>query len=324
MGSLDWGGASAQITRVVREQTSVSTSRNITLNGKQYHLLARTNLCYGQAEALARHRAGLVYSFYNNHSHLEVDDGEIDVVDPCLPQGAVNGPITLSQLYGSPCTTMLDVSFMNKVRSNNNNITFISDQNKTVCSSLVLNQFTPQNCTALFVPLANETSCLDPATIPPPGHIKYLAMSTYWYLTSGLDLPTSFPFSTFINITSTLCTSNVTSPVLTSLGPGADMACFQATFMSHLLTTAYHFNSTTWPQISFVKRVADAEVGWGLGHAIVQANSLSSADGRQYVSSPLLVLLLSVSILLLLGSVAAVFKVRSVSRSYTRLLEETV
>jgi len=322
MGALDWGGASAQITRVEKEQ--LSGSRNISLYGKQYPLMARSNLCYGQAEALARHRAGLVYTLYINQSKLMDDEGKVDVEDPCLPQGAVIAPIPFSQLYGSPCTTMLDASFMNKARSSNKTINFISSQNQTLCSSLVLEQFTPQSCTAQFVALANETSCLDPSTIPPPGDIKYLAMSTYWYLTSGLNLPTSFPYSTFTNITSTLCSSNVTSPVLTSLGSVADIACFQAVFMRHLLTTAYHFNSTTWPQISFVKRVADAEVGWGLGHAIVQANSLDSVGGKQYVSFPLLVLMLSVSGLLLLASVAAVCQGRSVSRSYSRLLEETV
>jgi len=321
---LDWGGASAQITREMGDQSSATKSRNISLYGKQYHLVANTNLCYGQSEALARHKAGLVFSFYNNQSLLVVGEEDIDIVDPCLPKGAVIKPVSLSQLFGSPCATILDVDFMTKVKLSNKTITFVSKQNQTLCTSLVLNQFNTQNCKAKYVPLANETSCLDPATFPPPGNMKYLAMSTYWYLTSGLNLPTSFPLSTFTNITSTLCSSNKTSTVLTSLGTMADMACFQATFMNHLLITAYHFNSTTWPQISFVKRVANAEVGWGLGHALVQANSVAGAGGRQYVSSPLLVLLLSVSSLLLMAGVAAAFQGRSVSRRYTRLLEETV
>jgi len=319
IGALDWGGASAQITRVVEEESD--SNRNLTLYGREYQLLARTNLCYGQAEALARHRAGLVYSRYREQRELLDGEGDVVVEDACLPQGAVIKPVTLSKLYGSPCTTIIDSSFMDMVRDSNKTITFTSQHNMTICSSLVLDLFTPQTCKSVFSPQPNETTCLDPDTIPPPGNIKYLAFSTYWYLTSGLNLPTSFPLSNFTNITSTLCSANATSSLLTSLGPVADMACFQATFMTHLLTTAYHFNSSTWPQISFVKRVSDAEVGWGLGHAIVQANNVTPSQGGHYISVSLFVVLLCVCCLLLLLSVATAYQGRRVRRQYSRLQE---
>jgi len=317
MGALDWGGASSQITRVVEEQSQAN--KKLALYGKKYNLLARSNLCYGQAEALNRHRASLVYSMYNEQGLVHQNQTDIFVPDPCLPQGSSTKPTSLGQLYSSPCTSMVDMDFMNMVRKSNKNITFYSQHYHTACSSTVLNLFTPTNCTSLFVPQSGEATCLDPATIPHPGDVKYLAFSTYWYLTHGLGLPPSFPLERFIKITSHLCSLNKTSPMLVPLGPVADMACFQATFMNHLLTKAYHFNSTTWPQISFVKRIADAEVGWGLGHAIAQANNVAPPEGRQYISLPVLVVLLSISGFLLLICVATALQGMFMRREYTRL-----
>jgi len=318
MGALDWGGASSQITRMVGEKSQAD--RNLTLYGKEFNLLARSNLCYGQAEALNRHKAGLVYNMYMQGKQLEQSPNHtLLVTDPCLPQGSDSKPVPVAQLYSSPCTDMADKEFVDKVKDSKDMVTFTSSQNQTLCTSTVLNLFTPTTCQAMFVPQQGETTCMDPTTIPLPGDMKYLAFSTYWYLTKGLGLGQNFILADFVNVTSQLCSAKKTSPLLVSLGPVADMACFQAIFMNHLLTKAYHFNSATWPQISFVKRIADAEVGWGLGHAIAQANSASPPEGKQYISLPLLLVLLSISGLLLLFCLASMLQVMCMRRQYTRL-----
>jgi len=312
MGALDWGGASSQITRMVDDGARVD--RRITLYGQEYNLLARSHLCYGQAEALKRHKAGLVYKSYKEHGNLT-----LTVPDPCLPEGALIESVPLTQLYSSPCTHMVDTEFMDKIKQSQEPVTFIPDQNQTICSSNILDLFTPNTCQAMFTPQPGETTCLDPSTIPPPGDMKFLAFSTYWYLTSGLGLQSNFSLGKFTDITEQLCKAHRNSTLLASLGFVADKACFQATFMTHLLTKAYHFNSSTWPQISFVKRIADAEVGWGLGYAITQANNLPPTEGRQYISSSLFLVLVCVSGLLLLLSVGSILQVMFKRREYSRL-----
>ena len=54
-------------------------------------------------------------------------------------------------------------------------------------------------------------------------------------------------------------------------------SCFKGLFMHRLLTRGYHFQE--WQDISIVKRVADAEVGWTLGYMIKRSNSAASATG---------------------------------------------
>jgi len=312
MGALDWGGASSQITRMVDDGDK--GDRKITLYGQDYHLLARSHLCYGQAEAHRRHKAALVYRLYKEHGNLTMT-----VHDPCLPEGAGIEPIPLTELYNSPCTHLVDTEFMERIKQSQSNVTFIPDQNQTICSSNVIDLFTPNTCQAMFVSQPGETTCLDPSSIPPPGDMKHLAFSTYWYLTSGLGLPSSFSLANFTDITEQLCQAHKNSTLLAPLGFVADMACFQATFMTHLLTKAYHFNSSTWPQISFVKRIADAEVGWGLGYAIAQANNLPPTEGRQYISFPLFLVLVFVSGLLLLLGAGSTLQVIFKRREYSRL-----
>ena len=276
LGALDWGGASCQITRMV-DDGGVGDSR-ITLYGQDYNLLTRSHLCYGQAEVHYRHKAGLVYRLYKEHGSLTTE-----VPDPCLPEGAVVDTIPLTELFSSPCTNMMDTEFMDKINQSKGNVTFIPDQNQTICLSSIMDLFTPRICLAMFVPQPGETTCLDPSTIPPPGNMKYLAFSTYWYITNKLGLQSNFPLAKLTDITEQLCQAHINSTVLAPLGSVANIACFKASYMTQLLTRGYHFNSSTWPQISFVKRIDKTEVGWGLGYAVAQANSLPPTEGRQYI-----------------------------------------
>ena len=78
--------------------------------------------------------------------------------------------------------------------------------------------------------------------------------------------------------------------------------------MYHLLTTGYHFDSSSWPRIKFEKRIADTEVGWGLGHATIQANSVPA---QLYLSLTGMVILVIIGLLFILLSVSAAVKVSS-------------
>ena len=126
--------------------------------------------------------------------------------------------------------------------------------------------------------------CLDPSLVPrPPRGLQYLAMSTYWYLTQGMNLTGTFSLDQFTATSRDVCALAASDPALAHLDEkSAVTACFQSVLMLRLLTSGYHFDAASWPQLHFVKRVAGAEVGWGLGHAVMEANSLEM-DGLQYI-----------------------------------------
>ena len=138
-------------------------------------------------------------------------------------------------------------------------------------------------CMSTWQPMKDELTCLNPADIAPPIHnLTYLAMSTYFYISHHLNMTAPFSMSQFVATTNDICSLSATHPRLQLLKKvKADTsACFQSLLMLHLLTSGYHFNETSWDQIQFVKRINGTEVGWSLGHAMIQAHSLM---GHQYI-----------------------------------------
>ena len=269
VGALDWGGASSQITWVV-ENESASSNYNISFDERNFRLFSKSNLCYGQSEALKRHRALLIFKRLRMSTTLNQTEAFV-VEDPCLPVGSSIDPVPASELFVSPCTKLRDQQFMNHMKEANISIGFISSQNMSQCSSAISDQFNPAVCTALFaVPDAEET-CIDPTSIPsPPGRMRFIAFSTYWYLKTGMDLGSSFSFEDFNSRVTEICSRNRSS------SSNVNKTCFQGLFMIHLLEQAYHFKPSNWHQIEFLKRVSGAEVGWSLGHALIEANSNES------------------------------------------------
>ena len=69
VGALDWGGASSQVT-----VPDPAGGEEVSIGGEQFNLSSSSHLCYGQAESLKRHRAGLVLS-----SHQE---GQLNLSSP--------------------------------------------------------------------------------------------------------------------------------------------------------------------------------------------------------------------------------------------------
>merc|ERR1711952_556488 len=65
------------------------TDQEITVAGVTYSLHSQSNLCYGQAEALNRHRAALLLDHYRQHGSSFGNLTSVAVPDPCLPAGAV-------------------------------------------------------------------------------------------------------------------------------------------------------------------------------------------------------------------------------------------
>ena len=174
-GALDWGGASAQITVTREEQEDVV----LELFGDRFPLLSRSHLCYGQSEAINRHRASLLYQLFQaSNSSLPPTALTLTLKDPCLPEGAsVN--LSLPSLLSSPCTHYKDATFLqwaNKLPSQVLLVPGAPDQ----CKMKVEEVFQPSICRDRYLQPEQEDICLDPSSIPPPSKTGYLAFSTYW------------------------------------------------------------------------------------------------------------------------------------------------
>jgi len=291
----------------------------VEVAGTEYPLMARSHLCYGQAEALARHRAGLVFGAYLAANRSLA--APIALEDPCLPAKA-SLALPLAALLASPCTNYTDAAFIRAVRQlEHETVTLYrassSSPSSPSCSSTVAAAFQPSLCSSRYAQAEAEVTCLDPSSIPPPTNATYLAFSTYWYLTRGMGLghpssPYTVHLPTFDSALASLCSSDLATLQLARARGGwglaqakvAHDACFQATFMRALLTTAYHFHS--WGNITFVKRLGEppAEVGWSLGHAIASAGQVEAGPGG-CISLPVFLALLLASLLSALCAVCA-------------------
>jgi len=327
-GALDWGGASAQVTALApstnwtsKDALEEEANKALVIEGITYDLFLSSHLCYGQAEAVKRHRAELVYQLYLDAGHSLPTP--LQVSDPCLPKEA-NLSISLASLFSSPCTQYKDSSFVKHLgRKLATNVTLVPGD-LSLCQASVAKAFDPLHCLNRYIQPKEENICLDPATIPPPTNQTYFAFSTYWYLTTSMRLnrgPVSNPF-TFTKAKydeSLLAICNSSLPKLKQ-DPKEDgwglretvyVACFQANFLEALLSTGYHFSPEQWSNIIVVKRLGQppAEVGWTLGQALLEASDDEQED-RACISLLTFVILLSCALLLGVTSAACACLIR--------------
>jgi len=314
IGALDWGGASSQITRSSPNSSGIfGQNKKVTVGGISYQLFSKSNLCYGQFEALKRHKALLAYKLLKNNSS-DSHGLTVNVEDPCLPKDAKVEPVPVEKLLYSPCSTMKNEFLKSLLVNEIKTIRFVPNQNMSLCSQFIEHQFNLESCKSLFTEYPGEETCLNSELIPPPGGSIFMAFSTYWYLMSRLNMSSRINYEEFEAKISEICSSS--SEKLISIQPYANSACFVSLFMTQLLMKGYHFNASTWSQIRFVKRISGAEVGWTLGEAIIDESSSSSTveKSRQvYLSFPVLALLFSCCGLLgmlSLGLVVQSFRIR--------------
>jgi len=320
LGALDWGGASSQVTFL----SSNPALAPLHLNHSTFRVEARSNLCYGQAEALRRHRFSLLHHHYA--ALLNTTSKEVEVPDPCLPQGA-RLPVPVSALLSSPCTVSQDTAFMAWVAGQAARglaLVFTApDLQDRVghCRAEVLKAFGPA-CTSRYAQGGGEGVCLEPATIPPPPpEGRYLAMSTYWYLSDSLGLGETTSLGEYDRAVTSVCEVNYATLVARLGARVAHQGCFQASFMRSLLVTGYHFSSDhLWANIHFVKEFEGAEVGWTLGHALAVLDSMEDEGLKRpvYLSTTHFVVLMIFSGVSFLVCLALAYQ----SRKAREMLEE--
>jgi len=307
-GALDWGGGSSQYTIQVQD-----TSGNYLQQfyGKDYHMLARSNLCYGQSEAMNRYRVDLVYSGFLSYNRTLPQN----VTDPCSTAGDTV-KLSVKSMVESPCTNTTDKAFQaatHTKRGSKKIITFIGSGDLAQCKMMTKHAFDFDYCSKRFVSLKNEDACFDSEVIPEPGNQTYLAFSTYWYVAQALNLSSESSLEDFRVKVAVLC--NTPSSQL------PDGACYKANFMETLLLDGYHFDKDSWGRIKFVKRVSNAEVGWTLGHMILATNDIKAVDGVAYISLPVLIALLVIAVLFFLLAIFFGYQARminSASAKYQR------
>jgi len=326
VAALDWGGASAQITFPVDSDFD-GPKTTVVFNNVSYDVSAESFICYGQAESRKRHEARLVYQYLQkNNLTQEIPPKTLIVSNPCLPDLSNMTTTTISNVFESPCTELMDRELMKRIRSSDANVTFTYDFDYNLCSELVYTQFDSETCESTWHALKGEHKCLDPRKIvSPPQELTYLAMSTYWYLARGLGLNPNetgvtphFSLSQFLDATEKLCNLPATDERLKKLEENAPSACYQCLLMYHLLTDGFHFDEKSWDQLHVAKRLNGMELGWGLGRAILHSDM--TVEGPEYISFTSLVILLVLGAVLLLLSLWAAFKGKQ-AKNYTPLRE---
>lgn len=268
MGALDWGGASAQITFIPRD--SSQGNHVVTLFNKQYNVFTKSNLCYGQAEGLKRYLVGLIYKQYQFNGQIVST-----LNSPCHPKGKKVYKTSAKSLLESPCARYKDSGFQKLLNSTSQNTTFsfIGQSDPSQCTHEILPQFNLNHCRSTY----EQGHCLDSSSIPRPRNdAKFLAFSTYWYLLRALqENRTKMGEAHFEGMSEKLCASSYHSTsFMSKYGPDyRQNSCFKSVFMDLLLSAGY--KKDDWVNISFVKRVSDAEVGWSLGYMLQKTNQLS-------------------------------------------------
>jgi len=305
-GALDWGGASAQFTLEVPKEDS---NYNITLYGENYYISAQSFLCYGQQEAVNRHRAMMLFKEYNRQNNTLPSR----MYDPCGPSGS-RVQLKLQDIFDSACTQLNDQDFMNKMGEMNATVEYVGSPDLGQCNDHVLEHFMPQLCESRFKQYSTDIVCLDPSLIISPPNQTFFAMSTFWYLTSALKLPESHDLASYNEKLETVC--SLTREELIAEGimeMVVDTACFKAVFMKALLTEGYHFNDTIYKQIKFVKRVGGADVGWTLGHVVLASNSIPPVQGTIYLSDMMFAALMTISFFFVVLATFFAYQARSIN-----------
>ncbi|XP_032933551.1 ectonucleoside triphosphate diphosphohydrolase 8-like [Catharus ustulatus] len=254
LGALDLGGASTQITfqpgvPVEDRNTSVF----FRLYGTDYSLYSHSYLCYGQKQVLKR----LVAALHQANLSAEISH-------PCYPQGYQEN-LTVAELYDSPCVQAPSSVNPDLVLS------VMGTGDPAACATAVQRLFN-FSCGA-------QWPCGFNGVYQPPVRGQFFAFSGFYHSLHFLNLTGGLSLS-FVNTTIwKICNSSWEQ--VQELFPMASRtqrrdACTASSYTLTLLLQGYKFNYTTWPNIHFVRQVANVDVGWTLGCMLNLTNIIPS------------------------------------------------
>nr|XP_013809957.1 PREDICTED: ectonucleoside triphosphate diphosphohydrolase 8-like isoform X1 [Apteryx mantelli mantelli]XP_013809958.1 PREDICTED: ectonucleoside triphosphate diphosphohydrolase 8-like isoform X2 [Apteryx mantelli mantelli] len=253
LGALDLGGASTQITfqpggTIEDKNTSVL----FRLYGTNYSLYTHSYLCYGQTQALKRLLAAL----------REGSSSPLRILHPCYPKGYQENTTTAA-LYDSPCVPTPSTP-------------------STAEALTVTGTGDPVACRAAIQKLFNFTcgahrTCGFNGIYQPPVRGQFFAFSGLYYDLHFLNLTRGQSLSS-INATIWDFCARDWEKVQKEF-PDVDKTylrnyCAASSYVLTLLLQGYKFNDKTWPNIHFIQKVANTDVGWTLGYMLNLTNMI--------------------------------------------------
>uniref|UniRef100_A0A3Q0SUJ2 Ectonucleoside triphosphate diphosphohydrolase 2 n=1 Tax=Amphilophus citrinellus TaxID=61819 RepID=A0A3Q0SUJ2_AMPCI len=257
VGALDLGGASTQITFATQEKIEDTDDlMKLRLYGHEYTLYTHSFLCYGKDQFLKRLLAHIMKSQGYPQS----------VAHPCYPADH-SRVVKLSSILESPCTAKYKPSSYDPHAS----VTVHGTGHYKHCLGNVSGVFSFEGCPF--------SQCSFDRVFQPNVTGGFMAFSAFFYVHSFLQQVTGITASSPLELevaTKRVC--NMSFSQMTLLAPEQKSRlhyyCAASVFLNALMLRGYGFNDTSFPHISFQKKVADTTVGWALGYMLSLSNLL--------------------------------------------------
>lgn len=294
IGALDMGGASTQITFDPGHVTiDPSYEARLPLYGYMYDIYTYSYLCYGLDESNIRYKAKLV----------QMQNFSQNIDDPCAPRGNQT-QLPFSSVFEEPCTppAMLLANVQADVPRDTVFI-FRGTSDPVSCQAITRSIFN-------FSAPCPVPPCTFDGVYQPPLAGQFYAFSGFYFVASDLGLnpaKNSFSLDEYRRAMTDFC--NLTWDQLSGTSKSGSILvvlCFQAQHIHHLLVEGYGFNETTWSSIKFVQKINQSDFGWVLGMMINSTNIIPPHDYTTVVSFDLFVVIVVISSVLVLVSLAMV------------------
>ncbi|NXE02707.1 ENTP8 diphosphohydrolase, partial [Chaetorhynchus papuensis] len=183
---------------------------------------------------------------------------------PCYPRGYQEN-VTVAQLYDSPCVRAPSSASPALV------LTVTGTGDPAACGTAVQGLFN--------LSCGGQRPCGFNGVYQPPVRGRFFAFSGFYHTLHFLNLTGGQSLSSVNATIGQICTSRWEQ--LQELFPRASRtqlrdACTASSYSLTLLLKGYKFNHTTWPNIHFVRQVANTDVGWALGYMLNLTNMIPS------------------------------------------------
>ncbi|KAI1279528.1 Ectonucleoside triphosphate diphosphohydrolase 1 [Halotydeus destructor] len=261
VGTLDLGGASAQIAYEVYGKTKAPNLANVRLYGIDHTVKTWSNLCYGVDQIRLRLYWLLIRKSQTKRIHE----------NPCMPLNA-SETIAASELLGDNAPCLKGPSPEDIIMAaDDNDYVFTGTSDPNTCSELVSQLLNNTECKLQFdTCFQSETSSLVKSS-------TLLALSSYYYTESILKLSEmkqisrrdyheqSFEFCR-LDLERAKRAPRVTAKYINTY-------CFQLLFIEKTLADVYNLQDD-WSNVRFTDKVAGQSLGWSLGYMINATNAI--------------------------------------------------
>lgn len=283
VGTLELGGASAQMAYQVSERLSgdqIASSglepKQLRLFNDEYKLATRSDLCLGMSQAILRTNYVILRTSFKSYSSNKTSS-IIELKNACMQNRSITSfsGSQLAEIFRAPClaASKLDASdqvFRNFV-SNSEEVRFTGTGNVTECDDLLSDLIEPESCKTFF-----SLCPTDKNRIPPTSKMPFVTISGYNKALAVLNLKKGpatqdnkldqviadnlggYPIDQqeYVNLSKEFCSTDVAE--FPAKFPKMNKAyysvnCLQLVYINKLLIEFYLFDpGTSWNQIKFL------------------------------------------------------------------------